>query len=62
MVPRAERGSREYLNYYNGRESVVSDAEYQTRLSRINIDSKVRELFRDSNLRIRILLDFSFAI
>lgn len=53
MVPRAERGSREYLNYYNGRESVVSDAEYQTRLSRINIDSKVRELFRDSNLRIR---------
>lgn len=45
MVPRAERGSREYLNYYNGRESVVSDAEYQTRLSRINVDSKVRNCF-----------------
>lgn len=53
MVPRAERGSREYLNYFNGVESVVTDAVYQERLSLINIDTKVRELFRDSNLRIR---------
>ena len=53
MSPRAERGSRTYLNYYNNRVSVVSDAEYQTRLSTISIDAKVRELFLDSNLKIR---------
>ncbi len=55
MTPRAERGSRLYLNYYDGREEIISDSEYQTRLSKINIDKKVRNLFEGSNLKVRRL-------
>lgn len=53
MAPRAERGTREYLNFYNNREDVISDNEYQRRLERIDIDTKVKELFHNSNLRLR---------
>lgn len=52
MVPRIERGSRKYLNYYDGVESVISDDEYQTRLSNIDINSKVLELFNNTNFKI----------
>lgn len=53
MVPRAERGSRLYLNFFDGREEIISDAEYQIRLQKIDIDKKIKELFRDSSLVLR---------
>lgn len=53
MSPRAERGSRKYLNFYNGVESIDTDREYQARLSKINMDNQIRKLFKGSNLRIR---------
>lgn len=53
MAPRAERGTREYLNFYNNREEVISDNEYQRRLEQIDIDTKVKELFHNSNLKLR---------
>ena len=53
MAPRAQRGSREYLNFYNGVEIIETDSAYQERLSKINIEIKIRELFKNSNFKIR---------
>jgi 5-methylcytosine-specific restriction endonuclease McrA len=53
MVPRAERGSRRYLNYFDGEVKVITDREYQERLKLINIDEKVKFLFKDSELVVR---------
>lgn len=48
---RAPKGSKVYKEYFQGREILESDAVYQTKLSRINIDRVVRSLFAVYNIR-----------
>lgn len=51
-MSRAKRGTKTYLNYYNGVEKIVSDNEYQSRFSITNIDNEVKKIFNNSSLNI----------
>lgn len=49
-MTRVTRGSRRYANFYDGKKSIISDNEYQQRLSKMDVDYLIQQLATSLNL------------
>ena len=50
-MTRVKKGSKVYLNFYNGIEKVVTDDVYQSRFSNLDFDKEIRKIFEGTNFK-----------